>query len=139
MIVAILQIILEFFKIFWLIFNAVSKFNEEENRRFQERFYTIASLLKDAVHDVSEVVNEKDFIDLLAWEIKEKYEYYKGAVSFILKAGGGISNLEGQQMFCMGQIVKDKREAVLKILVEVSSIDQKSIKIAKVLIDDTVN
>lgn len=129
----ILELIVISLKLVYSIVTSILKWNLEERNRFEERMKTISKLLKDAIDNKDESLNEVAYLSNLAWEKKERYNCYKQNTVDILKKAGGISDLLGVSTMGMGLRVQSKKDTIILILIKNLDIDEKSKWVAKEL------
>ncbi len=129
----ILELVVTSLKLVYSIISSIIKWNLEERNRFEERIKNISKLLKEAIENKDESLNEEAYLSNLEWEKKERYNVYKQESLGVLTKGGGISDLESVVTMAMGLKVKEKREGVISILLKNLDIEEKSKWIAKEL------
>jgi hypothetical protein len=135
MLTIVLKLALEFFKVFWLILKMVKGFKQEEFEIFKERVETVTKILNNSFESNSEVVNEHDFISILEKEQKIRYEKYKAIAKTCLLSATGINEMEKLTAMGFGARVTAFKTHILDILRGNDTIDNKSIKIAKKLLE----
>jgi len=128
------ELIVIVLKLVYTIVTSIISWNVEERNRFQERMKVISKLLKDAVDNKDESLNEEDYLSNLEWEKQERYKVYKQHSLAILNQGGGISDFYNISELGMGLRVKDKKEIIVTILLRNLNIEEKSQWIAKELV-----
>ena len=132
---SILELIVISLKLVYTIIHAIIKWNLEERLRFEERIKTVSMLLKEAVENKDESLNEDSYLSNLEWEMKQRYETYKEKSLEILRQGGGIVELENVSDMGMGLRIQDKKENIIQILLKNLDIVEKSKWIAKEIIE----
>lgn len=130
----ILELVLVSLKLVYAIITSIMKWKIEERNRFEERMRTISGLLKEAVDNKDESLNEADYLSNLEWEKQERYKTYKNKSAEVLTAGGGISDLSSITDMGMGLRVNNKRVEVIAILLKNLELEEKSKWIAKEII-----
>jgi len=128
---AILELITTALKLVFTIVTQVMKWNAEERSRFEERMRTISSLLKEAVENKDESLNEEDYLSNLEWEKQQRYLAYKTQALTILNQGGGINELSVASTMGMGLAVVKNKDAVISVLLKNLDVEEKSKWIAK--------
>ena len=131
---AILELIVISLKLVYSIVTSILAWNLEERNRFEERMRTVTQLLKDAVDNKEESLNEEDYLSNLEWEKKERYKTYKQASLEVLTLGGGINDLEAVTFMGMGVAVANKKTVVIGLLLRNISVEEKAQCIAKCLL-----
>jgi len=131
----ILELIVIALKLVYTIVGSIIKWKVEERNRFEERMKTISKLLKDAVENKDESLNEDDYLSNLEWEKKERYKTYKLKSIEVLTLGGGINELEAITSMGMGVAVANKKIVIIELLQRNLSVEEKGQWIAKNLLD----
>jgi len=131
----ILELIVVSLKLVYTIIGSVIKWKVEERNRFEKRMRTITQLLKEAVDNKEESLNEEDYLSNLEWEKKEKYKTYKNNSVEILRSGGGINELLKVTTMGMGLRVEQCKEEIISFLQKNLSLEDKAKWIAKTLSD----
>jgi len=131
----ILELIVIALKLVYTIVGSIIKWKVEERNRFEERMKTISKLLKDAVDNKDESLNEADYLSNLEWEKQEKYKTYKQKSLDILTIGGGINDLIAVTDMGMGLRVSNKKDAVVQILLKNLAVEEKAQWISKDILD----
>jgi len=131
----ILELIVIALKLVYTIVGSIIKWKVEERDRFEERMKTIANLLKEAVDNKDESLNEEDYLSNLEWEKQERYKTYKQNTLVVLNLGGGINELMIIPSMGMGLRVTNKKEAVIQILLKNLGIEEKAQWVAKDIIE----
>jgi len=131
----ILELIVIALKLVYTIVGSIIKWKVEERNRFEERMKTIATLLKEAVDNKDESLNEEDYLSNLEWEKQERYKTYKQNTLEVLTQGGGINELAGITAMGMGLRVTNKKEDVIKILLKNLAIEEKAQWVAKDILE----
>jgi len=132
---AILELIVIVLKLVLYIINVWLGWKMEERQRFEERMKNLTDLLKKAVENKEESINEEDFLSNLEWEVQERYKNYKDACFQSLSSGKGIEELKKQEILGMNLRIAQKEESVVEILVKDIKIEEKSKRIAKLLVE----
>lgn len=130
----ILKLILEILKVAWKIFHWIRSFNKHEFEIFKSRIENLNSVINKI--DDSEIVNEDDFIKALELEKQVRYKTYRDITKSILINGYGLDAMEKTETLGYGFRFKLHKNEIIKIYKELNTIEQKSIKIAKILIKD---
>ena len=128
-----LDLVVVALKLVYSIINSIISWKVEERDRFEKRMRNITNLLKDAIDNKDEAINEKDYLSNLEWEKQERYKKYKLLSYTSLSAGGGIHELSYIKDMSMGLRVLDRKESIIGILLKNLSIEEKSKWIAKTL------
>jgi len=115
---AIIELAVIILKILYSIVKAIISWKEEERRRFEERIRTLSGILKEAIVNKEESLNEEDYLSNLAWENQQRYLAYKKAAERIISSGGGINELTQEEIMGMGQRVIEKRDEVVAVLIK---------------------
>jgi len=131
----ILELIVIALKLVYTIVGSIIKWKVEERNRFEERMKTISKLLKDAVENKDESLNEEDYISNLEWEKQVRYKTYKQKSIEVLSVGKGITELEAVTDMGMGLGISNNREAVVQILLKNLAVEEKAQWIAKELLE----
>ncbi len=130
---SIIELVVIVLKLLYSIVSSIMAWKEEERNRFEERMKTLTFLLKDAIVNKEESLNEKDFLSNLEWEKQERYKAYKQAAIEVLSVGGGINELKTKTVMGMHLRITDKLNDVVAILVKDITVEDKSKLIAKLL------
>ena len=131
----ILELVLISLKLVYAIIGSIIKWNVEERNRFEERMRTISNLLKEAVENKDESLNEADYLSNLEWEKKEKYKTYKMKSKEVLSFGYGITELEAVTDMGMGIRVANHKTVIIELLQRNLSVEEKAQWIAKDLVE----
>lgn len=129
------NMIIEILKIIYLIMNTWIKWTAEERIRFQERMNAVTDLLKKAVENKSDIINEADYTSNLEWEKKQRYEGYKKEIIFLLSKGSGIQELKADMFMGLGARITVKEVQVIIILKDAYSVEEKAILISKMIVE----
>jgi hypothetical protein len=129
----VMQLVLQCFKLFFIILTAWMKWKEEERIQFEKRMTNMVKLLEQAVTNRDESFNEAAYLSNLDWEKKTRYTKYYELSKVVLGLGGGIMELSAQNVMAMGTKVNEHHEKVLEIILKEVSIDEKSKLIAALL------
>jgi len=132
---AILELIVVVLKISFSIFQSIMAWKEEERQRFEDRIRNLSTILKEAIVNKDEVLNEQDYLSNLEWEQQERYKTYKQACVEVLSAGGGINELNLRNIMGMNLRIAEKIKETIAILVRDLTIEDKSKLIAKLLLE----
>lgn len=132
---AILELIVISLKLVYSIVTSILAWNLEERNRFEERMRTVTQLLKNAVDNKEESLNEEDYLSNLEWEKKERYKTYKLKSLEVLTLGGGINELETVMSMGMGVAIANNKTAIIELLLRNISVEEKAQWIAKCLLD----
>ena len=130
----ILELVLISLKLVYSIITSITSWNVEERNRFEERMRTISKLLKEAIENKDEALNEESYLSNLEWEKKERYNSYKNSTLIILKKAGGITDLLTVTTMGMGLRVQIKKDIVIQILLKNLDAEEKSKWVAKELV-----
>jgi len=131
----ILELVVVALKLVYTIVSSIIAWKLEERNRFEERMKTITKLLKEAVDNKEESLNEGDYLSNLEWEKQAKYKVYKQKSQDVLAVGGGINDLILVQNMGMGLRVTSKKEVIIQILLKNLEVEEKSKWIAKELLE----
>lgn len=131
----ILELIVVALKLVYTIVSSVIAWKLEERNRFEERMRTITQLLKEAVDNKDESLNEATYLSNLEWEKQVKYKVYKQKSLDVINSGGGINDLIAIQDMGMGLRVTSKKEGIIQVLLKNLEVEEKSKWIAKELVD----
>jgi len=131
----ILELIVISLKLVYTIVGSIIKWKVEERNRFEERMKTIANLLKEAVDNKDESLNEEDYLSNLEWEKQERYKTYKQNTIDVLTLGGGINDLIAITSMGMGLRVTNRKDSVVQILLKNLVLEEKAQWIAKDLLE----
>jgi len=131
----ILELIVISLKLVYTMVGSIIKWKVEERDRFEKRMKTIATLLKEAVDNKDESLNEEDYLSNLEWEKKERYKTYKQQTLDTLALGGGINDLSAVTLMGMGLRVVNKKELIISILLKNLEIEEKAQWVAKELLE----
>ena len=132
---SILEIIAVILKIVYSIFAASIAWKEEERQRFEDRIKNLTTILKEAIVNKEEVLNEQDYLSNLEWEKQERYKAYKQICVEVLSSGGGINELTQKDTLGMNLRISEKVKETIAILVQDLNVEDKSKLIAKMLTD----
>ncbi len=133
MVTSVLELILQCFKLFFIILTAWMKWKEEERILFEKRMRNMTELLKEAVTNRDESFDEAAYLSNLDWEKKTRYAKYYEAAKNVLSAGSGVNELQQQTVMAMGIKVTTAQKEVVAIILKEVSIDEKSKLIAALL------
>ena len=114
----------------------IIKFKQEEYEIFVRRLETIKEVLNKIVENKLDVINEDDWLANLEWEQRRRYETYKTISESLLYKGMGIEEFKSQAMMAMGGRVKQLEIQIINILASTIDIEEKAIKISKILVED---
>jgi len=131
----ILELIVIALKLVYTIVGSIIKWKVEERNRFEERMRTISKLLKDAVENKDEALNEEDYLSNLEWEKQQRYQTYKRRSIEIISLGGGVNDLIAVTEMGMGLRITVKKEEVIEILLKNLGVEEKAQLIAKDILD----
>lgn len=123
------------FKIVLYIMKAIIGYNADEYKLFQERISTVAELLKKAVTNQMDSLDEKSYLSNKEWEVAKRYEEYKKAIFALLSQGLGIIELSKVEIMGMGLRVEERKQSVIPVLSQPGTVIEKSMMIAKILSD----
>lgn len=115
-----------------LLIFIIKKRNNLKN--IEEKIKVINKLLKEALEEKTDIIDDESFIENLEWEQETKYEMYKDITLNVLNAGGSLKELEKQAKIGMGNKVLENIDEIQKILNQDISLKKKAILIAKQLI-----
>lgn len=130
----VLELIVISLKLVYTIITSIINWNLEERNRFEERMKTVSNLLKEAISNKEESLNEASYLSNLEWEKKERYNSYKQSSISVLMVGGGLYDLSNVITMGMGLRVQQKKDIVVNILLKDTNIEEKSKWIAKELL-----
>jgi len=123
-------------KIFFTFMKAYMAWNKEERERFEERMKNLSGVLKEAINDQSESMNEEAYLSNLEWEKKQRYEAYKKSLAPMLARGAGYESLISiKGNMGLSQRIIANEPKVVEILVKSVSVDEKCKLIASLLVE----
>jgi len=131
----VLELVVVFLKLVFVVVSSLIKWKVEERNRFEERMKTISKLFKEAVINKDESLNEGDYLSNLEWEKQNRYKAYRQASYDILVKGGGIGDLSNSPVLGMGLRINAKKEDIIKILLKNLRLEEKAQWISKKLVD----
>ena len=132
----ILEIISSCLKLLYMIASSWMAWKEEERNRFIERMKTISGLLKEAVINKEETLNEDAYLSNLEWEKQERYKVYRDQSLRVILAGDGLSELLKVTISAMNLRVEKNKDLIIQILTKNLDSLEKSKLIAKALVDN---
>ncbi len=131
----ILKLLLEFFKVGFMILKWIKGFNDEEMRIFTERVTTVTTVFNKSVDSNVEAINEAAFITLLKKEQQIRFKKYKEITREQILNGAGVIEMSEINIFGYGQRAALNQEFIVLVFNEPITIEQKTFKIAKQLLE----
>lgn len=130
-----LSLISTLLQIAFYILKVYINWTSKERTIFDQRMKIVANLLKEAIENREEALNEEAYLSNLEWESKQRFNSYKEQILDVLRKGGGIKDLEAIELLGMGLRVVKKEDEIIQILTKDLDIEEKSKRIAKVLLE----
>lgn len=130
-----LSLISTLLQIAFYILKVYINWTSKERTIFDQRMKMVSNLLKEAIENREEALNEEAYLSNLEWESKQRFTTYKEQILDVLRKGGGIKDLEAIELLGMGLRVEKKEAEIIQILTKDLDIEEKSKRIAKVLLE----
>lgn len=135
MVTAILELVVIILKLFLHIMSMWLKWKMEERKRFEDRMKILTGLLKEAVENKDESMNEEAYLSNLEWEEQERYKKYKEVCLKVLSIGEGFDSLKQNKVLGMHLRLEQKKDETITILIKDISVEEKSKLISKLLLE----
>lgn len=131
--VPFLTVLLELFKVFWLIYGYYKGLSDADKAVFTLKLKTWTESLKIIINAQKDAFDEDSYKHGLELDVLNRFTIYKSLILNILNKGLGITEMSEVTDTYMGDRVKANNPQVIEILGLACSNNEKSCLIAKLL------